>query len=195
MSNCRINWAFFKAISPYTCCGTFSCHFFGTMQQNTTKFGVVVAANSSCLHLDLDLYSSFGFDVVSVSLCAIHIHIICTCMVKVVMHASVLGNVLMAFLHNCCVAKVSFSISLLSSLQRGRALVWWRPHPLSPAPRWSLSRALRAATSAKPCKCEGNCLDLSCFTSSLSHVYTRYKYLFIIASAVEYIDSHDSHCV
>ena len=38
------------------------------MQQNTTKFGVVVAANSSCLHLDLDLCSSFSFDVVSVLL-------------------------------------------------------------------------------------------------------------------------------
>ena len=74
----------------------FLCHFFGTMKQNTTKFGVVVVANSSCLHLDLDLCSSFSFDLVSVSLCPC----ICTCMVKVVMHASVLGNVLTAFLHN-----------------------------------------------------------------------------------------------
>ena len=60
------------------------------------KFGVVVAAICSCLRLDLDLYSSFSFDVVSISLCPC----ICTCMVKVVMHASVLGNVLTAFLHN-----------------------------------------------------------------------------------------------
>ena len=63
------NWAFFKAISPYT-----SCHFFGTMQRNTTKFGVVVVDNSSCLHLDLDLCSSFSFDVVSVSLCHMHMY-------------------------------------------------------------------------------------------------------------------------
>ena len=46
----------------------FSCHFFGTMQQNTTIFGVVVAANSSYLHLDLDLCSSFSFGIVTVSL-------------------------------------------------------------------------------------------------------------------------------
>ena len=45
---------------------TFSLHFFGTMQRNTTKFDVVVAANSSCLHLDLDPSSSFSFGVVSV---------------------------------------------------------------------------------------------------------------------------------
>ena len=38
------------------------------MQRNTTKFGVVIAANSSCLHLDLDLSSSFRFGVVSVLL-------------------------------------------------------------------------------------------------------------------------------
>ena len=44
----------------------FSCHFFGTKQQNTTKFGVVVAANGSCLQLDLGLCSSFSFGVVSV---------------------------------------------------------------------------------------------------------------------------------
>ena len=44
----------------------FSYHFFGTMQRNTAKFGVVVAANSSCLHLDLDLCSSFSSGVVSV---------------------------------------------------------------------------------------------------------------------------------
>ena len=56
------------------------------MQRNTTKYGVVVVANSSCLHLDLDLCSSFSFDVVSLSC-------VCTCLVKVVMHASVLGNV------------------------------------------------------------------------------------------------------
>ena len=61
------NWAFFNAISPYTCMFTFQ--FFETMQRNTTKFGMVVVANSSCLHLDLDLCSSFSFDVVSVSLC------------------------------------------------------------------------------------------------------------------------------
>ena len=66
------------------------------MQRNTTKFGVVVVANSSCLHLDLDLCSSFSFDVVSVSRCPC----IFTCTVKVVMHASVLGNVLMAILTN-----------------------------------------------------------------------------------------------
>ena len=41
------------------------------MQRNTTKLGVVVA-NSSCLHLDLDLCSCFSFDVVSVSLCRMH---------------------------------------------------------------------------------------------------------------------------
>ena len=58
------NWAFFNPINLYG--DTFSCHFFGTMQQNTLKFGVVVAANSSCLHLDLDLCSSFSFGVVSV---------------------------------------------------------------------------------------------------------------------------------
>ena len=62
------------------------------MQQNTMKFGVVVVANSSCLHPDLYLCSSFSFDVISVSLC--------TCMVKDVMHANVLGNVSTAFLHN-----------------------------------------------------------------------------------------------
>ena len=44
----------------------FSCNFFGSMQQNATKFGVIVAANSSCLHLDFDRYSSFSFGVVSV---------------------------------------------------------------------------------------------------------------------------------
>ena len=38
------------------------------MQQKTMKFGVVIAANSSCLHLDLDVSSSFRFDVVSVLL-------------------------------------------------------------------------------------------------------------------------------
>ena len=47
-------------------CGNGPCHFFGTMQRNTTKFGVVVAANSSCLYLDLDLCSYFSFSVVSV---------------------------------------------------------------------------------------------------------------------------------
>ena len=67
------------------------------MQQSTTKFGVLVAANSSCLHLDLDLCSSFSFDVVNVSICPC----ICTGTVKVVMHAVVLGNVLIAFLDNC----------------------------------------------------------------------------------------------
>ena len=36
------------------------------------KFGVVVVANSSCLHLDLGLCSSFSFNVVSVSLCPMH---------------------------------------------------------------------------------------------------------------------------
>ena len=46
--------------------------FFGTMLRNKMKFGVVVVANSSCLHLDLDLCSSFSFDVVSVSLCPMH---------------------------------------------------------------------------------------------------------------------------
>ena len=70
------------------------------MQRNTTEFGVVVVANSSCMHLDLDLCSSFSFDVVSVSLCRMHNYVYCTCTVKVVMHESVLGNVLMAFLHN-----------------------------------------------------------------------------------------------
>ena len=64
------------------------------MQRNTTKFAVIVVANSSYLHLDLDLCSSFSFDVVSVSLCPMHN------MVKIVIHASVLGNVLIAFLHN-----------------------------------------------------------------------------------------------
>ena len=44
------------------------------MQQNITKFGVVVVANSSCLHLDLDFCSSFRFDVVSVSLCPMHMY-------------------------------------------------------------------------------------------------------------------------
>ena len=67
------------------------------MQQNTTKFGVVVVANSSCLHLDFHLCSSFGFDVVVFHF----VPCICMCMVKVVMHASVLGNVLMALLL-CC---------------------------------------------------------------------------------------------
>ena len=64
------------------------------MQRNTTKFGVVIAANSSCLHLDLDLCSSFSFVVFDFTPCK------CTGMVKVVMHAVVLGNVLTAFLHN-----------------------------------------------------------------------------------------------
>ena len=32
------------------------------------KFGVVIAANSSCLHLDLDLSSSFSVGVVSILL-------------------------------------------------------------------------------------------------------------------------------
>ena len=49
----------------------FLCHFFGTMQQNTTKFGVVVVANSSCLHLDLDLCSSFSF--------ALDFSVVCVC--------------------------------------------------------------------------------------------------------------------
>ena len=44
------------------------------MQRNTTKFGVVVVANSSCLHLDLALCRSFSFDVVSVSLCHMHMY-------------------------------------------------------------------------------------------------------------------------
>ena len=52
----------------------FSSHFFETKQRNTTKFGVLVVANSSCLHLDLDLCSSFSFDVVSVSLCPMHLY-------------------------------------------------------------------------------------------------------------------------
>ena len=66
------------------------------MQRNKTKFGVVVVANSSCLHLDFDLCSSFSFDVVSVSLCRMHMYMhgkgrhACKCV----------GNVLMAFLHN-----------------------------------------------------------------------------------------------
>ena len=68
------------------------------MQQNTTIFGVVVAANSSCLHPDLYLCSSFSFDVISVSLCPCIRT--CICMVKDVMNANVLGNVLTAFLHN-----------------------------------------------------------------------------------------------
>ena len=46
------------------------------MQRNKTKFGVVVVANSSCLHLDLDLYSSFSFDVVSVSLFPMHMYML-----------------------------------------------------------------------------------------------------------------------
>ena len=47
-------------------CGNVSCHFFGTMEWNKKKLGVVVAANSSCLHLDFDLCSSFSLGVVSV---------------------------------------------------------------------------------------------------------------------------------
>ena len=70
LSDRHKNWALFNAISPYT--SMWNGHFFGTMQRNTTKFGVVVVANSSCLHLDLDLCSSFSFDVVSVSLCRMH---------------------------------------------------------------------------------------------------------------------------
>ena len=45
------------------------------MQRSTTKFGVVVVANISFLHLDLDLCSSFSFDVVSVSLCRMHMYV------------------------------------------------------------------------------------------------------------------------
>ena len=44
----------------------FRRHFSITVQRNHMRFGVVVAANSSCLHLDLDLCSSFSFGVVSV---------------------------------------------------------------------------------------------------------------------------------
>ena len=44
----------------------FYCYFFGTMQQKTTKFGVVVAAISSCFHLDWDLSSSSSFSAVGV---------------------------------------------------------------------------------------------------------------------------------
>ena len=84
----------FKA-SPHTRVWNVFMPIFGTMQWKTTKFGVVVVANSSCMHLDLYLCSCFSCDVVSISLYTVHIYV----HAWGVMHSSVLGNVLMAFLH------------------------------------------------------------------------------------------------
>ena len=66
------------------------------MQRNTTQFGVVAVANSSCMHLDLDLCSSFSYDVVSVLFCPMQMYMLgkrSSCM-------QVCGNVSMTFLHN-----------------------------------------------------------------------------------------------
>ena len=67
------NWAFFKAISLYV--EVFDAISLEPCSGTQRNFGVVVVANSSCLHLDLDLCSSFRFDVVSFSLCRMHMYI------------------------------------------------------------------------------------------------------------------------
>ena len=70
---------------------------FEAMQRSSMKFGLVVAAHSGRISLSLCLGSSFSFWR---SRCLTLYPCKCTGMVRVVMHAGVLGNVLMAFLHN-----------------------------------------------------------------------------------------------